>query len=420
MAFTDSFRTLKERNAKLFFSGLLVSNIGTWAQATATTLLVQRLAKTDPGTALGVALALQFLPTLFLGAWAGAFADQHSKWTLTVSTQALLLAQALALAIVDFSGSATLPLVYGLALVMGFINAIDNPARRGLVLELVEQSEISSAMSLNTGVMTGSRVFGPALAAWMVIEWGTAWCFLVNAVSFLAVLASLLLLDRSKLHESPRASRGGTPVRDGFRLVWHHPVLKPMFVLFVIVSTFAFNYAVALPLLADDRFHSTSMYGILLAVVSVGSLTGSLISAAQKRIRMRWLIGSSALLGAFMTAMSWAPNPAVAYILAVPMGIFGAIVVTAANSISQEYTPPVMRGRMLALTGTAFLGSTPIGSPITGWIGDHISAEWSLAYGGVISFIAAVCTLAVFRRRSGAPALADDGAFPVPTEVVAS
>jgi MFS family permease len=417
VAFTDSFRTLKERNAKLFFGGLLVSNVGTWAQATATTLLVKRLATSNPGTALGIAVALQFLPMLVLGAWAGSFADQHSKRRLTLVTQSLMLVQATALTIVDFTGSATLPTVYMLALALGIVNAMDNPARRGLVLELVEPSEISSAMSINTGVMTGSRIFGPAIAAWIVNSWGTSWCFLVNAVSFLAVLGSLLVLDMSKMYTGPIVPRGGTPVRDGFRLVWQHPVLRPLFVLFTVVSTFAFNYAVALPLLTDVRFHSKSMFGYLLAVMSVGSLTGSLISAAQTRIRMRWLLGSSALLGVFLPAMAWSPNRVVAFVLAVPVGIFGATVITAANSIAQTFTPPEMRGRMLALTAIAFLGSTPIGGPITGWVGDHVGAEWSLGYGGFIALGAAAWTTFVFWRRRR-DELDSIGSAPILTEVV--
>jgi MFS family permease len=381
-----TFRSLHYRNARLFFGGLLVSNVGTWMQLTAMALLVYRL--TGRTTDLGVTVALQFLPMLFLGAWAGAVADRHDKRTLAILTQAGLAAQALVLGVLDLTGNVTLPIVYVLSLVLGVINAFDNPARRGFVTELVEPDEISNAVSLNTAVMTGSRIFGPALAALLVGPLGTGWLFTINGLSFSAIILSLLAIDRTELHAPPRAPRGGRPVRDALRFVTSQPTMLAAFVVFTIVSTFGFNYNVALPKLADEAWGSDRWFGWLLAVVSIGSLTGSLLTAGRATVTMRWYAASGFVLAVSGIALAFAPNIVVAMLFGIPLGIGGAGFVTAMNAITQHECPPEMRGRILALTAVAFLGSTPIGGPITGWVGDNVGARWSLAYGAIISLLA--------------------------------
>jgi MFS family permease len=399
-----TFRSLRHRNARLFFVGLLVSNVGTWLQLTATALLVKRLA--GPGEAgrwLGIATAAQFLPMLLLGAWAGAFADQRNRRRLTIVTQAALAVQALVLGAVDLAGLASIPLVLALGLCLGVINAIDNPARRGFVTELVEPRDISNAVSLNTAVMTGSRIFGPALAALLVSTIGTGWCFVFNGVSFAAILASLFLIDSRELYTTPVAPRGGRPVRDGLGFVRHHPVLFQTFVVLVIVSTFSFNYQVALPLLVEDRWGAAdTWFGWLLTIVSVGSMLGSLMVAGKEEVTTRSLFAFTAVLGLFSTAVAFAPNLWFAAAFAVPLGIGGAGFVASANAITQQIAPPGMRSRILALTAVAFLGSTPIGGPVTGLIADAISAEWSLAYGGLVALGCAAAG-AVWHQRSETP-----------------
>jgi MFS family permease len=416
----QTFRALRERNARLFFGGLLVSTIGTWAQATATSLLVARLAPASSrGTALGLAVMLQFLPMLLLGAWAGAFADQRNRRRLTIITQSLLAAQAIAIAVLDFSGRATLPVVYLLALFLGIAGAIDNPARRGLVVELVDPEDIGNAVSLNTAVMTGSRIFGPALAAWLVTSFGTAWCFLVNAVSFVAVLGALVAMDPAKLRSSPPAPRGGTPVRDGLRFVWREPRLRLTFGLLTVVSTFSFNYPVALPLLAESQWGSEAAFGWVLAVTSVGSVTGSLLTASRREVGLRWMLGSVAALGAFSIGLAFSPNLGVAFAFAVPMGMGAAAFIASSNIIAQTMAPPTMRSRLLALSAVAFLGSTPIGGPITGWIADHVSPQWSLAYGGVAALLIALVGAALARRARARAGVAEHvGVVEAPATVV--
>ncbi len=397
---TSTFFALKERNARLFFGGLLVSSVGSWVQLTATTLLVKRLAVRHPGQALGTTVMLQFLPMLLLGAWAGGFADQHNRRKLTIITQSIMTVQALVMTVLDFGHHMTLPLAYALSLTLGFAMAMDNPARRGLVLELVDTEHISNAMSINTAVMTGSRMFGPAIAAWMVIAYGTKWCFLANTISFLWVLGALWMIDPTKLRALARAPKGGRPVRDGLRHVWSEPKLRLVFFEMIIVATFAFNYSVSLPLLADSRFGSESLYGWLLAVMSVGSLVGSLAMASRGVVTIRGYLSGVAVLGVAGFAMAFAPNKWFAFVAAIPLGIAGAVLIIGANTISQSLAPATMRSRLLALVAVAFLGTTPIGGPVTGWIGDHVGAEWSLAYGSAIALVSAsIGFVAVHRHR---------------------
>jgi MFS family permease len=396
MSQSSMFVSLRHRNARLFFLGLLVSNVGTWMQMTATSLVVYEI--TGNATDTGVNLLCQFLPMLLLGSWAGAVADRRDKRTMALVTQSLLAAQALLLGALYLAGVVNLPILYSLSLVLGVVNAFDNPARRGFVIELVEPQEISNAVSLNTAVMTGSRIVGPALAAFLKGPLGAGWLFIANGNSFVAILWPLLAIDRSTLHRPERAPRGGTPVRDAVRFIVRDRRLLATFVVFTLVSTFAFNYSVSLLKLADVRFGDRRYFGILLATTGLGSMVGSLLTAARARVTTWWFYGNGLLLGISGIALSWAPNIPVALLVSIPVGMGGAAFIAGQNAILQQEAPPVMRGRLLALSAVAFLGSTPVGAPITGWIADHVSAEWSLAYGSVITLIAVSCGL-VYRRR---------------------
>lgn len=391
------FRSLKFYNAKLFFLGLLLSNIGSWIQLTATSFLLYRL--TGNATDLGINVALQFLPMLLLGAWAGALSDRHNRRTMTVVTQTLLAVQALTIGVLDLTGHINLPTVYVLSGLLGIVGAIDNPARRGLVTELVPPVDMSNAMSLNTAVMTGSRIFGPAIAAVLLGPLGTGWLFIANGVSFAAMLFGLFGLRRNEMHTPPPRPAGGTPVRDALRYVRNNERLLVLFIAFTIVSTFAFNYSVVLPKLADVSWGNPKAFGWILAVTSIGSLFGSLFTARMHQVTTGWVTANILILGVSNIAMAWSPNLWFAFVCAIPLGFGGAAMIAGANSITQEEAPPDMRGRLLALTAVAFLGSTPIGGPITGWIADHISASWSLGYGGIIATGAGLSML-VWMKRS--------------------
>jgi MFS family permease len=236
-------------------------------------------------------------------------------------------------------------------------------------------------------VMTGARIFGPAITALLVGRLGTGWLFSINAVSFFAIIAALMLIDRSKLHSPPRVPKGGTPVRDGLRYVRRSPVMLATFIVFTVVSTFGYNYNVSLPRMAREIWGAEHWYGWVLTAISIGSLSGSLATASRQRVTIRWFAGMGLLAAIATLVLAWTPSPWAALLIAVPVGLGGAGFVTAVNAITQELCPPDMRGRILALTAVAFLGSYPIGGPITGVVADQIGLEWSLGYGSLISIL---------------------------------
>jgi MFS family permease len=408
MSVSPMFRSLEHRNARWVFAGLLISNVGTWAQMTATSLVVYRL--TGKATDVGITLFCQFLPMLLLGVWAGAVADRVDKRKMAVLTQLGLAAQAFVFAGVELAGLASIPAVYVLSLLLGVLGALDNPARRGFVVEMVEPANIANAISLNTAVMTGSRVVGPALAA-LLLRWLDPGCiFLINGISFTAIVMPLLRVDVSQLHRSPPAQRGGTPVRDALRFVAGNPRLRLVFVVFTVVGTFAFNYSVSLLKLSDARFGDERWFPWMLAATGLGSMTGALVTGARRRVGSAWFFGSALVLGVSGLALAWSPSIAVALVMALPLGAGGAAFIAALNSISQLDSPPDMRGRLLALGAVAFLGTTPIGAPITGRIADSIAAEWSLGYGSVTTLVIAAVGIVLRRRSAQVPAAEHEAA----------
>ncbi len=394
------FRSLEHRNARLFFLGLSFSNIGSWIQMTAVSLLVYQ--RTGKATDVGITLFCQFLPMLVLGVWAGAIADRVDKRKMTMMTQSGQAALAIVLGVLALAGWASLPVIYLVSLGNGVVQAIDNPARRGFVIELVEPRHISNVVSLNTAVMTGSRIFGPALAALLVRWLDPGWLFIINGFSFAAILWPIWRIDTTQLYISPPASRGGQPVREALLFVRHNRRLLILFVVFTVIGTFAFNYGVSLLKLADNRFGDKQLFGWLLAVTSIGSLVGSLMTAARPRVGSAWFFGAAVVLGLSGFGVAWAPSIWVAYLVSLPLGAGGAAFIAALNAISQQESPPDMRGRLLALGAVAFLGTTPIGAPITGWVADHVSAEWSLAYGSVIALVVVALGAEARRRSVGA------------------
>ena len=389
------FRSLKYFNAKIFFISLLVSNVGSWLQLTASSLLLYRL--TGNAADLGYNVAFQFLPMLFFGTWCGALADRHNRRCIAMITQCALAGQAFLLGVLDLTGLINVPIVYALSLLLGIIGAFDNPARRGLVTELVPPVDLPNAMSLNTAVMTGSRVFGAAIATLLIGPLGTGWLFILNGFSYAAMIYGISGLRRSEMYPPMQRPAGGSPVREVFKYVAGNRRLLTMFLVYVVVSTFSFNFGVALPKLADIRWGDARAFGWIMASTGIGNLIGALLTARLRTVSMRWFVGNIAVLGLASIAMAFAPNMWLAFFWSIPLGMGGAAMIASGNAISQQESPPDMRGRLLALTAVAFLGSTPIGGPITGLIADAISPEWSLAYGGLIALVCAAVAVVVWR-----------------------
>lgn len=382
---SSTFRSLHYYNARLFFAGLAISNIGTWLQLTAMSLLVYQL--TGEATTVGISVAFQFLPTLLLGAWAGVIADGRDRRTMAIVTQSALAVQALVLGGLDLAGLVNLPVVYVMSVVLGLVNAFDNPARRGLVTELVPTPDIPNATSLNTAVMTGSRIFGPAVAAVLVSTIGTAWCFLANGVTFFAIIFSLVAIRRDEMFPTTHRPKGGQPIREALRFVSGRRDMTIIYVLLVVVSMVAFNQATVFPKLADVRWGNADAFGVILAIMSIGSLAGSLLTARLHVVTMRWFLSAIVVMALAGFGLAWAPNLGLAFAWTIPFGLGGAAFIAGANALTQQECPADMRSRLLALQAVAFLGSTPVGGPVTGWIADHVSVEWALGYSSVVSLV---------------------------------
>ena len=397
-----TFRSLRVPNGRRFFVGTCVSATGQWLQVVAQGWLVLEL--TDSGVALGILTACQFLPILLGGAWGGVIADRFEKRSILFVTQSAAAVLALVLGFAVIADVVTIYLVYALALGLGCVNAVDNPTRRSFVAELVPPDMIANAVSLNTSVFTSARVVGPSLAGLLIGTVGLAACFILNGLSFLAVLIALWRMDPDELYSGPLQAKAPGQIRAGLRYVQHNrDVLVPL-VMTGVVSLMAYNYQVVFPLFAERTFDGTATtYGLLLSAMSIGSLSGSLLSASRETIGLRFVTVACAAFGVTMGFTALAPTLAVAFLLVIPMGACGSVFVTSANAVLQTGTEPTMRGRVMALYTVVFLGSTPIGGPLVGALSQAWGARAGLLAGSLTSIItAAVVAATVLRRRPDA------------------
>ena len=306
----EIFRSMHIRNFRLFFSGQLISQIGNWLTLVAQALLVLHLTHNN-GVAVGVLTACQFLPVLVLGAWAGLVADRSDKRRLLLIVQSFAMLQSFALATLIFSGHASVLAVYGLASLGGIATAFDNPARRAFVVEMVPEDHVQNAVSLNSALMTGSRIFGPALAGLLVVTVGYGWCFAVDGLSYTAVLIGLWRMNPAELRRGAPAKHAKGQVRAGLRYARSIPELWVPLTMMAIVGTFAFNFSVVMPLFAKKTLHgSDTTFTILFSVVSIGSLVGALITARRTAISIRDVAVGALLFGIALLTMAASPQPA--------------------------------------------------------------------------------------------------------------
>ncbi len=394
------------RNFRLFFAGQAVSVTGTWVQYVAVSWLVLRL--TGSGIALGVVTALSFAPILFFGAWAGALADRHDKRLILLGTQSSFALLALALWVLVATGAAELWMVYGLSFLQGVVTAVDMPARQSFFVEMVGPEHLTNAVSLNSAVMTGTRIVGPALAGLLIAGAGLEVCFLVNGLSYLAVIAGLLAMrTRDLIRAEPPSDGAG--IREGLRYVFETPGLRTPLLLMAVVFTLSFNIPVLMPLMATDVFGGDAKtLGALLAFMGMGSLVGALGMARGAEPSPRRLATAAVALG-FVTLLAAAmPTLRAELAIQVPLGLAAIVFMITGNTTLQLTSRPEMRGRVMALYSIVFLGGTPIGAPFAGWTAETLGTRWGLALGGLIAVVAGSAGLRA-ARRAGAERLEEPG-----------
>ncbi|MFF7354342.1 MFS transporter [Streptomyces filipinensis] len=397
---SSMFSSLKIRNYRLFFIGQVVSNTGTWMQRIAQDWLV--LSLTGSSAAVGITTALQFLPMLLFGLYGGVLVDRLPKRPTLLVTQAAMAVTGLALAFLTLSGHVQVWHVYVAAFAVGLATVVDNPARQSFVSEMVGPGQLQNAVSLNSANFQSARLVGPAVAGLLITGVGTGWAFLANGLSFAAPIAGLLLMRARDLHVVERAPRGKGQLREGLQYVAGRPELIWPIVLVGFIGTFGFNFPVWLSAYADDVFHSgAGSYSLFNTLMAVGSLGGALLAARRGTARLRILIAAALAFGALETAAALVPSYWLFALLMVPIGVFGLTVNVTANTAVQMATDPAMRGRVMALFMMVFMGGTPLGAPVVGWITDTYGARVGFALGGVISAAAAGVIGLVLARIGG-------------------
>ncbi|MEU5423591.1 MFS transporter [Streptomyces sp. NPDC001407] len=395
-----TFSSLRIRNYRLFATGQVVSNTGTWMQRIAQDWLV--LSLTGSSTAVGITTALQFLPMLLLGLYGGVIADRCPKRRLLLITQAAMGVTGLVLAVLTLSGHVQVWHVYLTALALGLVTVLDNPARQAFVVEMVGPDDLRNAVSLNSANFQSARLVGPAVAGVLITAVGSGWAFLLNGLSFIAPVAGLLLMRTSELHKVDRAPRGKGQLREGLRYVAGRPDLIWPIVLVGFIGTFGFNFPIWLTAYVNDVFHAgAGTYGLLNTLMAAGSLAGALLAARRGTSRLRLLVGAALLFGLLEITAALAPEFWIFALLLVPIGMFGLTINVTANSSIQLGTDPAMRGRVMSLFMMVFMGGTPLGAPLVGWVTDAYGARIGFCAGGAVSMLAALGVGVVLARVGG-------------------
>ena len=403
---TGMFRSLRVRNYRLYAAGQLVSLTGTWMQRVAQDWLVLEL--TNSGTALGIVTALQFLPSLLFGLWGGVLADRYDKRKLLLATQTGLALVALILGVLDVTGIVQYWQVLLLALLLGLVSAVDSPVRQSFAVEMVGPDDLTNAVGLNSTIFNSARILGPAVAGVMIAAVGTGWAFVANAISSIAVLTGLALMRPSELRPSPAIDRVRGQLRAGLRYVWHRQDLLLTMILVFVVGTFGLNFQITTALLAKQVFHRTATgYGLLSTALAVGACVGAVLATRRRtRPSLLFLLLAALSFGLLEIIAGSMPGFGGTALLLVLVGLAMLSFTTAANSSVQLGVEATMRGRVMALYLMCFLGGTPLGAPIVGWVANTVGPRWGMIGGGVVCMAVAV-GMALYLVRQGLLGLAD-------------
>jgi MFS family permease len=398
---TPMFRSLAIRNYRLFASGQLVSLTGTWMQNVAQDWLILDLTHRS-GTALGVTTALQFTPMLLFGLWGGVIADRNNKRKVIIATQIVQGLLALSLGVLVVTGVVQPWMVFCFAFALGMTTVFDLPARQAFVVEMVGPKDVTNAVGLNIATFNSARIVGPAVAGLMIAHGGTPPVFFVNAASYVAVITGLLRIREDELFPGRRVARAKGQLRAGLTYVRGRKDLLLPILLVAVIGMVGLNFQITLALMARNEFHrGPGTYGALSALLAGGSLVGALLTARRELPTQRVLLGSALAFGILETALGLMPNLTLFSILLVPTGLAVITFTSTAMSTVQLGAGEAMRGRVLSLYAVVFVGGTPIGAPIIGWLGQHVGPRTPLIVGGVGSFVASAVTGWVLLRSTG-------------------
>jgi len=399
---SPTFSSLRVPNYRRYAAGMLVSNTGTWMQRVAQDWLVLQLSHGD-GTKLGITTALQFLPLLLFGLLGGLLADRYPKRRLLFCTNTFLGLVGLTLGVLVLADVAQVWHVYVLAFALGLGTAVDNPARQSFVVEMVDRVNLPNAVALNSASFNAARLVGPGIAGLLIEAFGgeTGWVFVINAITYLAPLIALRSMDTRLLHPTEPAGHGRGGIAEGLRYVRGRPELVAVLVVVFFAGTFGLNFQITNALMATKAFHKgAGEYGVLGSILAVGSLTGTLLAARRKVIRVRMVLVSGVAFGLLVVVIALMPTYTWYAIMLPPAGMAALTMMTAANATLQLAVTPAMRGRVMSLYLMVFAGGTPIGAPIIGWMADHYGPRWALLFGGAITAAAALVATAALARRA--------------------
>ena len=395
-----TFSSLRVRNYRVYFGGQLVSLTGTWMQSVGQAWLVLRL--TGSGVALGAIMATRFLPMLLAGPWAGVVADRVDKRRLLLVTQSSAASLALTLGILDVTGLVRLWIVFTLAALLGVVNLFDMPTRQAFVMEIVGPDDVANAVSLNSVLVNASRIVGPAVAGLLIAAVGEGVCFLVNAASYLAVIAGLAMMRPSELRPRTVVARARGQMRAGLRYAWRTPEVRVPLLLMAVVGTLGFNFSVLVPLLARFTFGvGPGGYGVLFSLMGLGAVLGGLVIATRARATGALLAGAGLAFGVLLCLIAASPSFGVAMVVMVPMGAASTAFIATSNSLLQLRSRPEMRGRVMALFSMVFLGTTPLGGPLIGWVAQRFDPPMGFVAGGLATTVAALLAVRSLRASDG-------------------
>jgi MFS family permease len=397
-----TFSALSVRNFRLFIFGQGISLCGTWMQTIGLSWLV--LSLTHSGTQLGLVVAAQFVPILLFGVWGGVIADRFNKRKILYFTQSIAGLLALTLGLLVITHSIHLWMIYALAAGLGLTTVADNPARQTFVIEMVGRNYLKNAISLNSTMVNMARLIGPSIAGILISTVGTGACFIINAASYLAVIAALMMMRQQEFHSSPISQRAPGQIRAGIVYVWSEPKLRATLIMMFIIGTFAYEFPVIIPLFATITMHGNAgTYSLMMATTGLGAIFGGLYTAGRSNTGEKQLIWSAILFGLSIIVVSLMPSLLTAVIVLFFMGALSIIFIALGNTTLQLTSDPLMRGRVMSLWSIAFLGTTPIGGPLIGLISDHSNPRIGLAVGGLSGVIAGVIGMIVYKhsRSSG-------------------